>query len=104
NALISKKLDDKSNPLGPHALCDYFIEASSSLGVEIKVKLIIFKLFEKYVLGDLDQLYAEANQTLVAAGILPELQSAAPRRQQRPGAPAGSHTPSAPLGHAVHAD
>ena len=104
NALISKKLDDKSNPLGPHALCDYFIEASSSLGVEIKVKLIIFKLFEKYVLGDLDQLYAEANQTLVAAGILPELQSAPPRRQQRPGAPSGSQAPSAPLGHAIHAD
>ncbi len=104
NALISKKLDDKSNPLGPHALCDYFIEASSSLGVEIKVKLIIFKLFEKYVLGDLDQLYAEANQTLVAAGILPELQSALPRRQPRPGVPAGSHAPAAPSGQAVQVD
>ncbi|EXF45114.1 thymidine phosphorylase [Pseudomonas sp. BAY1663] len=104
NALISKKLDDKNNPLGPHALCDYFIEACSSLGVGIKVKLIIFKLFEKYVLGDLDQLYAEANQTLVAAGILPELQSAPPRRQQRPGMPAGSHVPAASLGQASHAD
>jgi hypothetical protein len=104
NALISKKLDDKSNPLGPHALCDHFIEASSSLGVEIKVKLIIFKLFEKYVLGDIDQLYAEANQTLVAAGILPELQSAPPRRQQRPGAPAGSHSATTPLGQSAHAD
>ncbi|AHY41488.1 DUF1631 domain-containing protein [Stutzerimonas decontaminans] len=104
NALISKKLDDKSNPLGPHALCDYFIETSSSLGVEIKVKLIIFKLFEKYVLGDIDQLYAEANQTLVAAGILPELHSTPPRRQQRQGAPAASNAPSAPLGQASHAD
>ncbi|MDH0690580.1 DUF1631 domain-containing protein [Stutzerimonas stutzeri] len=104
NALISKKLDDKSNPLGPHALCDYFIEASSSLGVQIKVKLIIFKLFEKHVLGDIDQLYAEANQTLVAAGILPELQSAPPRRQQRPGGPAASHTSPATHSQPVHVD
>ncbi|MDM8347580.1 DUF1631 domain-containing protein [Pseudomonas sp. sp1636] len=89
NALVSKKLDDKSNPLGPAALCAAFLEACSSLGVEIKVKLIIFKLFEKYVLGDLDQLYAEANQALVAAGVLPELRSAPARRNpERSGATA----------------
>lgn len=80
NALVSKKLDDKSNPLGPVALCSAFLEACSSLGVEIKVKLIILKLFEKYVLADLDQLYAEANQILVTAGVLPELKSAPVRR------------------------
>ncbi|MDH1262320.1 MULTISPECIES: DUF1631 domain-containing protein [unclassified Pseudomonas] len=80
NAMVSKKLDDKSNPLGPTALCEAFLDACGSLGVEIKVKLIIFKLFEKYVLGDLDQLYAEANQALVVAGVLPELKTAPPRR------------------------
>lgn len=80
NAMVSKKLDDKSNPLGPALLCEFFLEACSSLGVEIKVKLIILKLFEKYVLADLDQLYAEANQALIAAGVLPELKSAPVRR------------------------
>ncbi len=88
NALISKKLDDKSNPLGPQALCENFLRACQGLGVDIKVKLIILKLFEKYVLSNLDQLYAEANQTLVAAGVLPELQSAPPRRQAQPRAAA----------------
>ncbi|MDH1444170.1 DUF1631 domain-containing protein [Pseudomonas sp. GD03721] len=86
NAVISKKLDDKSNPLGPTLLSEYFLDACSSLGVEIKVKLIILKLFEKYVLGSCDMLYAEANQALVSAGVLPELKSAPPRRQQRPAA------------------
>ena len=80
NVLVSRKLDDKNNPFGPQQLCSYFLEACRNLGVEIKVKLIILKLFERYVLADLDQLYAESNQTLVAAGILPELQSAMPRR------------------------
>lgn len=84
NALISKKLDDKTNPLGPTLLSEYFLDACSSLGVEIKVKLIILKLFEKYVLGGCDALFAEANQALVNAGVLPELKSAPPRRQNRP--------------------
>lgn len=81
NTLISKPLDEKTNPLGPAALCGFFMEACSSLGVEIRVKLIILKLFEKYVLGDLDQLYAEANQAMVAAGILPDLPAVAVQRR-----------------------
>lgn len=84
NAVISRKLDDKSNPLGPSLLCEYFLDACSGLGVEIKVKLIILKLFEKYVLGSCENLYAEANQVLVSVGVLPELKSAPPRRQPRP--------------------
>ncbi|MGQ7956274.1 DUF1631 domain-containing protein [Pseudomonas sp. SP16.1] len=90
NTLISKKLDDKGNPLGPVLLSSCFLDACSSLGVEIKVKLIILKLFEKYVLGGCEQLYAEANQVLAAAGVLPELKSVAPSRQPRPGSPARS--------------
>ena len=82
NAVISKKLDDKSNPLGPRVLCEQFLGSCEGLGVEIRVKLIILKLFEKYVLGDLDQLFAGANQQLVEAGVLPELKSAPPARRQ----------------------
>ncbi|MDH4611165.1 DUF1631 domain-containing protein [Pseudomonas sp. BN102] len=82
NTLISKKIEDKTNPLGPRMLCEAFLDACRSLGVEIKVKLIILKLFEKYVLTELDQFYAEANQSLIVAGVLPDLRSAAPRRQQ----------------------
>ena len=82
NALISKKLDEKSNPLGPAVLCESFLSACSGLGVEIRVKLIIFKLFEKYVLSQLDELYAETNQLLAAAGVLPDLKSVPPRSAQ----------------------
>lgn len=89
NTLISKKIEDKTNPLGPRTLCEAFLDACRSLGVEIKVKLIILKLFEKYVLTELDQIYAEANQSLIAAGVLPDLRSAAPRRQQERASGAG---------------
>ncbi|MDH4583635.1 DUF1631 domain-containing protein [Pseudomonas sp. BN415] len=81
NTLVSKKIEDKTNPLGPRPLCEAFLDACRSLGVEIKVKLIILKLFEKYVLTELDQIYAEANQLLVTAGVLPDLRSAPARRQ-----------------------
>ncbi|PYC28152.1 DUF1631 domain-containing protein [Aquipseudomonas alcaligenes] len=82
NAMISQKLEDKTNPLGPRVLCEQFLGACEVLGVEIRVKLIILKLFEKYVLAELDQLYATANQQLVEAGVLPELKSTPPLRRQ----------------------
>jgi hypothetical protein len=78
--LLGKPLDDQRNPVGPAMLCEYFLQAGRNLGVEIKVKLIILKLFERYVLSSADQLYAQSNQLLVATGVLPELKPA-PRRR-----------------------
>ncbi|AZZ74324.1 DUF1631 domain-containing protein [Pseudomonas sp. RU47] len=80
NALLGKTLDDQHNPLGPALLCEFFLQAGRNLGVEIKVKLILLKLFERYVLADTEQLYAEANQLLLATGVLPDLKPAPARR------------------------
>ncbi|WP_367255793.1 DUF1631 domain-containing protein [Pseudomonas sp. stari2] len=91
NALLGKSLDDQHNPLGPAMLCEYFLQAGRNLGVEIKVKLILLKLFERYVLADTDQLFAEANQLLVATGVLPELKPA-PARRARDHASASVHS------------
>lgn len=101
NTLVTKKIEDKSNPLGPRALCEAFLDACRSLGVEIKVKLIIFKLFEKYVLSDLDQLYAESNQALITAGVLPELKSAPPARRPQGRAPGAARSAQAAEGGQV---
>jgi len=95
NTLVSKKIDDRTNPLGPRALCEAFLDACRSLGVEIKVKLIIFKLFDKYVLTELDQLYAEANQLLITAGVLPELKSAPPARRPQGRTPGAARSVAA---------
>ena len=80
NILLGNRLDDRENPLGPALLCEFFLRAGRSLGVEIRVKLIMLKLFEKYVLSDADQLYGEANQLLVATGVLPQLKAVPSRR------------------------
>ena len=50
-ALLGNPLDERDNPLGPALLCEFFLRAGRSLGVEIRVKLIMLKLFEKYVLS-----------------------------------------------------
>jgi len=80
NALLGNTLNHQHNPLGPALLCEFFLQAGRNLGVEIKVKLILLKLFERYVLADTEQLYAEANQLLLATGVLPELKAAPARR------------------------
>ncbi|AZF51266.1 Thymidine phosphorylase [Pseudomonas sp. R4-34-07] len=78
--VLGRCMSDQENPLGPARLCQFFLQAGRSLGVEIRVKLIMLKLFEKYVLSDADQLYGDANQLLVATGVLPELKSVPSRR------------------------
>ncbi|MDZ4328033.1 MAG: DUF1631 domain-containing protein, partial [Pseudomonas sp.] len=98
--LLGKKLVAQHNPLGPAMLCEYFMEAGRNLGVEIKVKLIILKLFERYVLSDTDQLYNEANQLLIATGILPDLKPA-PARRATDRAEASVHSEPAEAG--IHA-
>ncbi|WP_095096518.1 DUF1631 domain-containing protein [Pseudomonas sp. Irchel 3A5] len=80
NQLVTQPLTNEANPMGPAMLCDYFLQAGRSLGVGIKVKLIVLKLFEKYVLADTDDLYSEANQLLIATGVLPELKAVPARR------------------------
>lgn len=80
NELVPQAMTDQSNPLGPMLLCDFFLQSARSLGVEIRVKLIILKLFDKYVLACADQLYGEANQLLIATGILPDMKALPSRR------------------------
>jgi hypothetical protein len=79
-ALLGKESGDLNNPLSPAMLCEYFLQSARQLGLAIKVKLIILELFERYVLSEADQLYAEANQLLLATGVLPDLVSAPVRR------------------------
>ena len=73
NSLSWKGLDEQSNPLGPAMLCEYFLQAERDQGVDIKVKLITLQLFEHYLLRHTGQLYADANQLLIATGVLPNL-------------------------------
>jgi hypothetical protein len=77
-----------TNPLAPNALTESFREALGELAdVNIRVRLIILKMFERYVLKALDTLYHDVNVRLVQAGVLPQLHH--PKVTRRPGAAGG---------------
>jgi hypothetical protein len=73
------KIEDSTNPVGPAALSQAFRQAMRELNAEMRVKLIIYKLFDRYVLSSLDELYQEINGELVRAGVLPQLRQEAGR-------------------------
>ncbi|MFA7895376.1 DUF1631 domain-containing protein [Pseudomonas putida] len=71
--LLERHVPEHCNPLNPIALCRCFLEAGQSLGVGPRVKLVLLKLFERYVLCDAHVIYGEANRVLIAAGVLGQL-------------------------------
>ncbi len=79
------KIDDASNPVAPAILAQAFRRALHELGADMRVKLIIYKLFDRYVLSSLEELYQEINTELVRAGVLPQL-----RHEVVRGSPAGA--------------
>lgn len=59
------------NPLAPEHLCAAFIEATQTLEIQIRERLIVLKQFDRYVVSNLGMLLDEANRILIQAGIIP---------------------------------
>lgn len=87
NSLLKGSVDVRNNPLGPAALGQAFVDSYAGLGLDIKVRLIVLKLFERYVFNGLDTLYQQLNAMLIEAGVLPDLTRTDP--QSRRGRPSG---------------
>jgi len=90
--LVEGEVNSASNPLAPAALCHDFHATVRALSLEVPVKLVIYKQFERAVVDSLDQLYGEINEILAHAGILPKMNHRVKRRPRY--APAG--TPPGP--------
>lgn len=67
------KLGEDSNPFGPQAIADAFRSALAPHPLPLRIKIILYMLFDRHVMEGLDSLYEMLNQRLVAAGILPNL-------------------------------
>ncbi|MCP4471311.1 MAG: DUF1631 domain-containing protein [Gammaproteobacteria bacterium] len=80
--LKSSELDQDENPLDPRAICDSFHSASELLETDIQVKLIFYKLFERYVINNLGHFYREVNELFVEKGVLPGLKADQERMKQ----------------------
>lgn len=72
------KIDDASNPIAPALLSHSFSAAMHELNVDVRVRLIVYKLFDRYVLSTLEGLYQAVNAELIRAGVLPQLRPEVP--------------------------
>ncbi len=77
-----KEIKEDENPLDPKAICDCFHRASDLLETDIQIKLIFYKLFEKYVMSNLGHLYGELNELFIEKSVLPDFKVDQERMKQ----------------------
>ncbi|MFT5659312.1 MAG: hypothetical protein ACI9KN_002595, partial [Gammaproteobacteria bacterium] len=80
--LRHKNIAEDDNPLDPKAICDSFHNAAEVIESDIQVKLIFYKLFDKYVMRNLGHFYGELNDFFIEKGVLPEFKASAERMKQ----------------------
>ena len=68
-----RKLHDKQIPAGPDAIARAFHKAVTDLVLEHESKLIVYLLFDKFVLSNTSPLYEQYNDRLIKAGLLQNL-------------------------------
>ncbi len=89
-------LERWQNPLGPEAICHAFRRAAKRIESGIEIRLVIFKLFDQYVVSHVDSLYKEVNQHLVKMGVLPEIRVSLRRSAATPRTPSQNQTGADP--------
>lgn len=96
------ELDETAHPFYPGAIAHAFGETVSPMDMDIKVRLIVYKLFEKHVLTQARGVLKEINQILVREGVLPKIKHKV-RRSPGTAAPGGA-VHGVPGGGAAGAD
>jgi hypothetical protein len=71
-----KQMEEKNIPGGPTCLANAFHQGVSNLVLEHQTLLIVYMLFNKFVLSKTAPLYDEYNKHLLKAGLLPNLKYA----------------------------
>lgn len=82
------KLAEVPTPFSPAIVCNAFRACARGLELDIRSRLVVYKLFEHSLMEGLGELYQELNHLLVDAGVLPELKTTY-RARSRPGDEAG---------------
>lgn len=68
-----EKIDERANPVSPVQFCESLRKLLSNLDIDVKTKIIGYKLFDQDVIGMLDGLYDELNDYLIRQNLLPNL-------------------------------
>ena len=67
------KLSSEQIPVGPHVLVYSFANSIKIIDMDVTTKLILYKLFERCVMGQLNDYYNKTNEFLANKGILPDI-------------------------------
>lgn len=65
-----KYLDRDENPISPNQICHRLESVINPLDLELEIKLVIYKLYDRVVLCKLGDMYKALNTTLVTHGVL----------------------------------
>lgn len=68
-----QKIAEPSNPASPVQFCEALRKVLSSIEIDIKTKIVGYKIFDQDVIGQLDSLYKELNDYLIRQNLLPNL-------------------------------
>ena len=69
------EITNNNNPLRPEILFEAFTSAVQLMDADLKVRLVVYKLFDKYVAQKIGLIYDSINEDLIASGVLPRLKS-----------------------------
>jgi hypothetical protein len=67
------ELDRDDNPFDPGPICENFHAACALLQIDIAIRLIFYKLFEKHLMAGLVGFYRELNRQFTEQGVLPAI-------------------------------
>jgi hypothetical protein len=84
-------VENDTNPIAPAPLCQAFRLAMREFDLDVQARLIIYKLFDRFVMSNLDMLYGEVNHQLIQAGVLPQI-----RDKHSGGGPRAPGSPAMP--------
>lgn len=73
------KLLEDNNPFGPQMIALAFTEALQPCPFPLRIKVILYTLFDQHVMNSLDSVYEGLNKRLIDADILPNLKYTTPR-------------------------
>lgn len=95
------KLGEDRNPFGPQAIAQAFRDTLARSVFPLRIKTILYVLFDQQVMQHLQPLYEQLNKRLADAGILPNLKYR-PQGQRSAAPPA--HRPAAVETHSATTD
>lgn len=84
--VTARSVTERTNPLGPQRIAEAFVAATDDLVLDIKARIIVLKLFERYVMEQLGPTFDEANRIMAEAGVLANLRTPV-RKHSDPAAP-----------------